>query len=389
MDTVSATHSPSKIIDADGHVVEPADLWETYLEPKYRSRAIRIVTDAEGYEELQIDGQRHRAFPQGTLAANLCSIGQDPETMLQPGRLSYLRDCPAGGYDPQARLQVMDEEGIDIAVLYPTIGITWEGHVTDPELAAAYCRAYNNWLHDFCHASPARLIPIAHISLLDVEAAITELHRTAKLGMRGVFLRADRVGERPHAHPDFDPFWAAAQDLDMPISLHVVTREDTLVSPWYVQRELSQTPLDNFLFFFAFFGLDVVVAFTSMMSRGLFERFPRLKMVVLETGGGWIAHWLDRLDQRFRLARTVTPLSMPPSEYFQRQCWISVEPDEHTTKAMVELVGEDRFIWASDYPHPDAEFHVVEMLQQRIQGLPATAQHKLLGANAAGLYHLA
>jgi len=139
-----------KVVDADGHVIEPADLWETYLEPQYRPRAIRIVEDDAGFEELRIDGRRHRAFAKGVLAAELCSIGQDPETMLIPGRLSYRRDCPAGGYDPQARLKVMDAEGIDVAVLYPTIGITWEGHVDDPALAAAYCRAYNNWLHDFC-----------------------------------------------------------------------------------------------------------------------------------------------------------------------------------------------------------------------------------------------
>ncbi|MBI3325896.1 MAG: hypothetical protein HYZ81_04235, partial [Nitrospinae bacterium] len=117
----------TKIIDADGHITEPPDLWETYLEAQYRPRAIRIRQTAEGLEYLEIDGKRHRGFPVGRLGALLCSIGQDPDTLLLPGQVSYRAHCPAGGYDPHARVQVLNAEGIDRAFLYPTIGITWEG----------------------------------------------------------------------------------------------------------------------------------------------------------------------------------------------------------------------------------------------------------------------
>jgi len=106
------------------------------------------------------------------------------------------------------------------------------------------------------------------------------------------------------------------------------------------------------------------------------------------TGAGWIAHWLERLDAKYRLLKAYTPLSLKPSEYFQRQCWISVEPDEETTPMMVELLGEDRFIWASDYPHVDASMGALETLKARIQRLPAELQQKILGNNAARLYGL-
>lgn len=377
-----------KIIDADGHLTEPQDLWENYLEPAYRQRAIRIARNEAGLELLLIDGKRHHVFAPGTLGV-LGGIGMDAAKLLEPGSHTYRDACPAGGYDPQARLKVLDAEGIDVVVLYPTIGLTWEGHVEDPKLAAAYCRAYNTWLMEFCQAAPERLVGVAHISLLDPDEAIRELRRTAKAGMRGVFVRPDLVNGKPIGHRDLDRFWAECQELDLPVGLHVVGREERPLADWWrgQQRELGYGR-SGFMFHFAFLTLPVMAAFTSLLQGGTLDRFPRLKVAILETGGGWIAHWLERLDGKYRLLRAYTPLSLKPSEYFQRQCWISVEPDEETTPMMMELLGEDRFIWASDYPHVDASMGVLGTLRARIGGLPARAQQKLLGQNAARLYGL-
>jgi predicted TIM-barrel fold metal-dependent hydrolase len=142
------------------------------------------------------------------------------------------------------------------------------------------------------------------------------------------------------------------------------------------------------MFHFAFLTLPVVAAFTSLLQGGTLDRFPRLKIAILESGGGWIAHWLERLDGKYGLVKAYTPLSMRPSEYFQRQCWISVEPDEGTIPMMVELLGSDRFIWASDYPHVDASLGAVKTLKERIASLPGEVQRKILGRNAARLYEL-
>src|SRR5262249_19613103 len=164
--------------DSDGHVLEPADTWLTYLEPAYRDRAIRIATDAQGYEVLLIDGQ-----PLKTLRGQMGALGgieMDMAKLLTRGGMTYAEGSPPGGYAPVARLRVMDAEGIDQVLLYPTIGICWEGHVTDGALATAYTRAYNRWLVDFCRTNPKRLFPVAHISLLDPEGAVAETVRARR-----------------------------------------------------------------------------------------------------------------------------------------------------------------------------------------------------------------
>ena len=110
--------------------------------------------------------------------------------------------------------------------------------------------------------------------------------------------------------------------------------------------------------------------------------------MILESGAGWIAHWLERLDGKYKCGKAFSPLKEPPSFYFKRQCYISVEPDEKTTPVMVELLGEDNFVWASDFPHFDAEYGVVAELKENLTGMSETAQRKLLGANAAKIYNL-
>lgn len=377
-----------RVIDADGHVTEPPDLWEKHLEPAYRTRAIRIARNEAGLEVLLIDGRRHHVYAPGTLGV-LGGIGMDPAKLLEPGCYTYQEACPAGGYDPHHRLKVLDSEGIDVAVLYPTIGLTWEGHVEHPALAAAYCRAYNTWLIDFCRAAPDRLIGIAHISLLDLAEAIREVKRIARAGMKGVFVRPDLINGKPVGHADFDPFWAHCQEMDLPVALHVVAREERPLAAWWrgQQPELGYGR-SGYMFHFAFLTLPVVAAFTSLLQGGTLDRFPRLKIAVLESGGGWIAHWLERLDGKYGLVKAYTPLSMRPSEYFQRQCWISVEPDEGTIPMMVELLGPDRFIWASDYPHVDASLGALKTLKERIASLPGEARRRILGQNAARLYGL-
>jgi predicted TIM-barrel fold metal-dependent hydrolase len=131
-----------------------------------------------------------------------------------------------------------------------------------------------------------------------------------------------------------------------------------------------------------------MLAFTSMMTRGLFETYPRLRLAVLEAGSNWITAWLDRLDHKAEVMRPFSPLKLLPSEYFKRQCVISAEPDESLTGPVVEHLGADHVVWASDYPHLDASFHVVDMIRQRISGLPDESQRKVLGTNALRFYGL-
>ena len=372
-------------VDADGHVLEPRDVWLTYLEPALRDRAIRIERDAEGVEVLLVDGRPHLAL-RGRLGA-LGGIGMDAADLMTVGQRSYEDGCPPGGYDPAARLTVMDQERIDVALLYPTIGISWEGLVRDAQIATAYTRAYNRWIVDFCAHDRRRLVPIAHICLLDPPGAVEEVKRARAAGCAGGYLSPDPParGGRQFDDPALLPFWETVQDLEMPVAFHVVARSGGLLTPWLGG---STDVIGESVFSFTFLALDVMAAFTSMLTRGIFERYPRLRRAVLEAGSNWITAWLDRMDHKFEVMRHFSLMKLLPSEYFKRQCVISAEPDESITAQIIAHLGADYVIWASDYPHLDASFNVVGQLRDRIAGLPPDWQRKVLGENAQRFYQL-
>lgn len=372
-------------VDADSHVLEPRTTWIDYIEPAYRDRAIRIEIDDRGDEVLLVDGKPLEAMRNGL--AGMGGINLDPADALDrvTGRLHYEDGCPPGGYDPRARLQVMDDEGIDVALLYPTIGICWEGHVTDPALATAYSRAYNRYIVDFCSHDPRRLVPVAHISLIDEHGAVEEAIRAREAGCRAVYLSPDlpaRAG-RGLSDPAFDRFWSTLEELDMPAGFHVIVRDQRSFRPPVMERTGGSA-----LFSFAFLAIDVMAAFTEMLASGVFEKHPRLRCTVLESGATWIAAWLDRMDHKFEVMRSITPTSLKPSEYFFRQCIVSADPDETVIAPIIEAVGADYFVWASDYPHIDASFGVVGEIRSRLAPLPEEDQAKILGLNAVRFYGL-
>ena len=371
-------------VDADGHVLEPRGTWIDYIDPAFRDRAIRIVDDDRGDEVLLVDGQPLESMRNGL--AGLGGIELDPSEAIDRTKgLRYEDGCPAGGYDPAARLRVMDAESIDVALLYPTIGICWEGLVTDPALATAYTRAYNRYIVEFCSRDPRRLVPVAHLSLIDAAGAVEEARRAREAGCRAAYLSPDlaaRAG-RGLSHPDFDRFWSAVEDLDMPVGFHVVVRDQPTFRPM-VERNSGRA-----LFSFAFLAIDVMAAFTEMIASGVFEKHPRLRCTVLESGASWIAAWLDRMDHKYEVMSAITPTTLKPSDYFRRQCIVSADPDETVLAPIIQAVGAEFFVWASDYPHVDASFGVVGEIRSRLAPLPAEDRDKVLGLNALRFYGLA
>ncbi len=374
----------SLCVDADGHVLEPRTTWIDYIDPAFRARAIRIAIDERGDEVLLIDGHPVEGMRNGL--AGMGGINLDAAAALdRSGTLRYEDGCPPGGYDPAARLRVMDDEGIDVALLYPTLGICWEGFVTEPDLASAYARAYNRYIVDFCAHDPVRLVPVAHISLIDEVGAVEEVARAREAGCKAVYLSPDAAsrGGRGISDPAFETFWSTVEDLDMPIGFHVVVRDQTSFA-----RPAFQSAGGQALFGFAFLAIDVMAAFTEILASGVFEKHPRLRCTVLESGATWIAAWLDRMDHKFEVMRSIAPMSLKPSEYFFRQCLVSADPDESVIAPIIEAVGADYFVWASDYPHIDASFGVVGEIRSRITALTAEDQAKVMGLNAQRFYGL-
>lgn len=374
-------------IDCDGHILEPPDLWETYLEPKYRDRAIKIVTNDDGYECLQFDGRLSKLSAPGFVGL-LGAMG-DPDHAPGPER-TYLKGAPFGSMDPKERVRLLDQEGLAKSILYPTIGILWEAEVKDPELSAAYCRAYNRWIVDFCSDSGGRLIPIAHISLGDVDAAVEELKRAAEAGCKGgFFLPFTWSGIAPgEAH--YDRLWATAQELGVPMAVHPGFEPSTYAVTQRFGGDIALSEPINFSWYFDVFVVQgVIQAFATLFQYGTFDRFPNLKFVVLESQAGWLGYLLDRMDAVFKGPMgATTDMKELPSTYFRRQCWISADPDERALAHIIDYVGADRFFWASDYPHPDHTGDYIEALADLVAPLSPDTRHKILRGNVAGVYGL-
>src|SRR5215831_4811327 len=208
------------LVDADGHVLEPPDLWPRYVERPWRERAIRVRRDADGRDALEIDGRPAR-LTTSEMLGGLGGMGRSLEelaTAALSGR--YAENVPPAAVDPGARCALLDREGLSHAVLYPTLGLQWEAEAPDAAYALAHARAYNRWIEEFCAGSGGRLVPIAHLSLGDVGAAADELRRAVRAGARGGFLLPFTLDGLPHGHPAHDPLFAAACELDVPIAIH-------------------------------------------------------------------------------------------------------------------------------------------------------------------------
>lgn len=370
------------VIDADGHVLEPPDLWARYLDPAFRDRAIRLRPDEAGLEVLEIDGRPSKYMAPG----GLTFAGGMGKALAAPSpERTYASTAPFGSMDARERVARLDQEGIERALLYPTLGLLWEAEVEDVPLAAAYARAYNRWLCDFCRDSGGRLVPIAHVSFGDGAEAARELARAADDGARGAFVVPFTIPNRSHAHPDYDRFWAIAEERDLPVGIHpsaeppakrVHQRFKDMQgwAQWHFNVHGGQGPLQ---------------AFTALFQYALFDRFPRVKVVVLESGAGWAGYLLNRMDA---VAKTAMGeglrLKELPSVYFQRQCWISGDPDEKAFGHIVEFVGADKFFWASDFPHPDHPANYVEALAELVAPMTESTRRKVLGENVKRVYGL-
>ena len=370
-------------VDADGHILEPPDLWETHLEPKFRDRALRIVRDDRDLELLQIGGQPSTMSRRGFVSTLGAMGAPDIAAMRNDPERTYLAEAPFGSMDPGERCQVLDAEGIDAVVLYTTVGLLWEAELEDVELSQAYTRAYNRWICEFCADNP-RLVPTAHLSLGDPEAAARELERAVADGARGAYVAPFTHDAKPLGHPDHHVVFAAAQDLDVPFAIHPTFEpqwtKGTRMGSWEHVRELrllaSVTASDG-----------VRQQFTTLFDYGVFDLFPDLRVVVLESGGGWIGYWLDRLDAVYghTFIGERVPLEHRPSDYFRDRCWISCDPDERSIAALVERFG-DRFMWASDFPHADHTPEYVGDLDELVDGLPESHRTAFLGGNARALF---
>ncbi|MGH7834114.1 MAG: amidohydrolase family protein [Candidatus Binatia bacterium] len=353
-----------RIIDIDGHVREADDLWERYLEPPFRERAPKIQRVPNGQLLFLLEGSRYHRKPEETPFHE-----QRDDSPANPDRERAMH--PAG------RLRDMDLEGIDCGLLFPSAGL-YLPSVEDESYAAALCRAYNDWLFDYCRADPKRLLGVGVIPVQNVKAAVEETRRVIReLGFKGVFVRPNPVKARTLDDPYYDPFYATLQELAVPLMIHEgsgaylpTAGADRFPGQWFFTHTVSH-PFEQML------------ACLSLICKGVLEKFPRLQVVFLESGAGWLPYWLWRMDEHHEILPFQVPwLKMKPSEYFRRQCYISCEPDEDNLAATVQAVGEDRIVFASDYPHWDSTFPGATRAILENSEITAEAKKKIMEENA-------
>jgi predicted TIM-barrel fold metal-dependent hydrolase len=367
------------VIDADGHILEPLDLWDKYMDPRYRDRAPRLVIDNEtGKEKLSVEGQL-LGSKQGM--GGIGGVGAR-QGEVKAAEMKYNEGRP-GGFDPHARIPDMDLDGIDAAFLYPSMGL-FAGAVHDPALAGALCRAYNRWLADYCKPYPDRLFGVAMLPMQSVEHAIEEMKFARKeLGFKAAFIRPNPYNNKMINHPDYEPFWAAAEEVDMAIGFHeggssgMPTVGIDRFEGRAAQHIISHT-------------MEMMLACLAVIWGGVCEKHPTVRIGFLESGGGWIAPWLDRMDRHFDdQGFNDSGLQTRPSELFKRNCWISFEPVEGSLNVLADYIGPNKIMWATDYPHRDGFFPgAPDMVRERLKGTSPATQHGVLAGGAMGFYGL-
>jgi predicted TIM-barrel fold metal-dependent hydrolase len=322
-------------------------------------------------------------------SAGVAGMSDDDRARAFRGEMRYTETRPAA-WNAKARLQDMDEDGIDLAVLYPTMLLGLQSN-PDVPFSVAQARAYNDWASDHTQDGNGRLFAAGALPAMhapeDVAGVAAEIRRVATLpGMVSVFMRPNPAVEwKPFNDPVYDPIWAAAEETGLPIAQHPFFAADLPGAALGMQLGagvLFPQALAN--------PVDVMASVMWLTAGGVCQRFPGAKFIFLEANGGWIVPWLERLDHHCKKFQWEVPdLELLPSEVFRRQCWISFDPDESMMAftAASPLVGADRIIWASDYPHPDAKFPgVTEELTEALEGLSHEQKQAITSESAIALY---
>jgi uncharacterized protein len=393
-----------KVIDGDGHVMEPLDLWSTRMDEVKWGDWVPHFDPASGKSYIggEVRNGGHDALRR---ASELSGVAIEKIAANCTQVNTRLRR--KGSSDPRARLVDMDAAGIDASVLYPG-GAMFFGPA-DPiealhnaEFVRDCQRAYNDWLAEFCSEDRARLFGIGLVPLQDIGMAVTEAERAVELGLSGVILRPSAyVDELPLSHTVYDPFWEVCQELGIPVAFHPGVHVDTpgaCRKYGLVVDDPDITVVNNTvstIYGGSGFGqaignaADMIVTVGRLIMGGVCERYPSLRCIFLESGGGWMPTILERMDEQVEeFPLEGVNLSMPPSDYFRRQCYVCFDAEEWNLAASAKWLGADRILWSSDYPYPEYSDHVLEALQVALEPLDLVERQQILSHNEVAAYAL-
>ncbi|MAG31758.1 MAG: amidohydrolase [Deltaproteobacteria bacterium] len=364
------------LISADSHFVEPPTMWAERIDKKFRERAPHTVIGLNGREGEWFVCENITPMP----VASFFGAGVSSKELPEHNKKGF-DQAPESVWDPSFRIVDQDRDGVQSEVIYTSMGMPLFG-LDDAELRSACFRAFNDWATEYCSYDLKRLVPLGLITLEDIPSAVTELQRIAKRGMRGAMIWAEPPGDRPYSHHDYEPFWAAAQDLDLPLSLHILTaRGGTGADPSAGQ---------DFLLALATLHHQIERSISVLVLGGVLEKFPRLKIVSAENEVGWMAYFMHRLDTVQERIGPLSGLELPmrASEYIRRQVYATFLADPVFVDSL-HRYGPDNTMWSSDYPHTAATFpRSQEIVADLFRDLPAEQRRKIVHDTAAKLYGL-
>src|SRR5262252_1662540 len=364
------------IISADSHVIEVPDLWEKGMPQTLQARAPKVYFDEKKDAWLF---RSDEVIPQAV--GGLFMAGQRPDNLENFRRAGFSVARP-GGWDPIVRMKDMETDGVSAEVLYPSLGLGLYC-VQDTTLQEALFRTYNDWLIDYCQKVPDRLFGIALISMYDIDHAIAETERCKKAGMVGTMIWQVPDAKLPFTSEHYERFWAASQDLDMPVHLHILTgfgpsmNRGTAKGLTRYRNSVNQTR-------------EIQDALFDMIFSGVLERYPKLKIVSVENEVGWMPFWLQQWDYYYNRFKKVNPppFTKNPSEYFKDQIFGTFFRDT-VAGHNFEWWGQDNCMWSNDYPHGNSTWPESKKYIDRDLGhLPADIRKKLVCTNVSKLYDM-
>lgn len=364
----------STIISADSHVFEPVNLWESRIDKKFRERGPRFVADYQGKPGtfFVCDGIAPRAID------SIAAAGIPKEDLVKFKNVHH-RDLRPGGYDPVERLKDQAIDGVSGEVLYATYAMQLY-QIQEAALQEAAFHTYNEWLVEMCSHAPGRLVGLALISVYNVDQAVKALQHWTKRGLRGAMIAAVPPEGTEYSDALYEPFWAAAEAIGTPISIHTLTSNRKAVYRFTRDARGAARYPEN--------PMEVMLTLGEMLSGTLFDRHPKLKVVLAEADTGWLPWLLERVDrghERYGLQNGIH-LKLKPSEYFHRNVMASFIQDRVGVYTRA-FTGADNLMWSSDYPHTDTTWPKSrQSIEHDFEGVSQTDRVKMTYTNAAKLY---
>jgi predicted TIM-barrel fold metal-dependent hydrolase len=388
-----------RTVDADNHYYETRDAFTRYIDPQYASRTLRVEKDSEGTDHIIVDGQPYlfsepkfdKTNAPGSLLANL----RDPERKKYASSFEANSMLPAF-QDRDKRLELMDEQGVEAAILLPSLAVCVERPIrNDPALTDGVIRAFNRWLEDdWGYAYQGRIYAVPLMSLLDVELACRELIRVLDRGARMVHLSAGPVAGRSPADPHFDPFWSIVNEARIPVVFHIgdAGYNELFGAAWGENPTPRVREMSAFQWAFLHGDLPLMQTLGSLVYYNLFGRFPNVRVVSIENGSDWVSYLLTHLDKKKGMGRQGPwpggYFHGRPSEILKQHLYLTPYPEDNLLP-LVEMMGTEHVLFGSDYPHPEglAEPNAfVDLLdgldQPSVRRIMSTNCLELLGATA-------